>query len=198
MPVSEAHAETKAAIRRAALELRQAIADPDERSARIAGRLRGLAAYRSARTICWYVGVRAEVRTMEMLVHAVTEGKRAAAPWRHGDRLELASIAGPGDLEPASFALLEPAAAVRADPARRVHPAEVDLFVVPGVAFDRRGGRLGYGRGYYDRLLAQARADAAIVGVAFDVQVVERVPAEPHDVAMQLVVTESAVYAPEA
>jgi 5-formyltetrahydrofolate cyclo-ligase len=190
--------DAKAAIRRAALEARRALQDADQRSAAIAARLRGLAAYRGAGTICWYVGVRDEVRTLGMISDAVGDGRRAAVPWRDGERLALAAIAGREDLEPASFSLLEPSAAVRADPARRVAPAEVDLFVVPGVAFDRRGTRLGYGRGFYDRLLALARADAAIVGLAFEVQVVTRIPAEPHDVPMQLVVTESAVYAPEA
>jgi 5-formyltetrahydrofolate cyclo-ligase len=119
-------------------------------------------------------------------------------PWRAGERLELFAIDGPGDLAVASFQLLEPSADVRADPGRRVAPADVDLFIVPGVAFDRHGGRLGYGRGYYDRLLALARTGAGVFGLAFEAQLVERVPAAAHDIPMNAVITEAAVYAPDA
>lgn len=191
-------AELKAAIRRAALEARAAVTDREARAAAMATRLGALDAYRDAGTICWYVGVRDEVPTLAMIAHAAAEGRRAAVPWRAGERLELFAIRGPGDLEVASFQLLEPSVAVRADPVRRVAPAEVDLFIVPGVAFDRHGGRMGYGRGYYDRLLALARPDAAAVGLAFEAQLVERVPTAAHDVPMDAVITEAAVYAPDA
>ena len=188
----------KSAIRRAALEARAAVTDPEARAAAIAERLGTLDAYREARTICWYVGVRDEVPTLAMIARAAVERRRTAVPWRAGDGLELFAIDGPGDLAVASFQLLEPSAAVRADATRRVAPSDVDLFIVPGVAFDRQGGRLGYGRGYYDRLLALARPGAAAVGLAFEAQLVERVPAAAHDVPMDAVVTEAAVYAPDA
>ncbi len=190
--------DAKAAIRRAALEARRDITDAATRALVIADRLRSLEEYRRARTICWYVGVRDEVPTLEMIELALSEGRRAVVPWRAGERLELFAISGTSDLEPASFSLLEPGLAVRSDPARRSVPEAVDLFVVPGVAFDRQGRRLGYGRGFYDRLLALARPDAVAVGLAFDAQVVDRVPAAPHDVPMRAVVTESTVYAPDA
>lgn len=196
--MSASDAETRAAIRRMAREARQNVTGRPVRAAAIAERLASLEAYRAARTICWYVGVRDEVPTLEMVARAGAEARIAVVPWRAGDALELYRIRGPGDLERNSFELLEPAAAVRSDPALRVAADAVDLYVVPGVAFDRHGGRLGYGRGYYDRLLARARPDAAIVGLAFEAQMVERVPAGPYDVPMQRVVTEAAVYAPEA
>ena len=188
----------RAAIRRAALEARRDVTDAATRASAIADRLRALEVYQRAGTICWYVGVRDEVATLEMIERALGEGRRAVVPWRAGEGLELFAIAGAADLEPASFALLEPGLAARSDPARRTPPDAVDLFVVPGVAFDRQGRRLGYGRGFYDRLLALARPDAAIVGLAFDAQVVDRIPAAPHDVPMRAVVTESTVYAPDA
>jgi 5-formyltetrahydrofolate cyclo-ligase len=70
----------------------------------------------------------------------------------------------------------------------------VDLFVVPGVAFDRAGGRLGHGRGYYDRLLAQARVDAPFVAAAFDCQLVPGVPVTPRDVPVDAIATELALH----
>ena len=65
---------------------------------------------------------------------------------------------------------------------------------MPGLSFDRRGGRLGYGKGYYDKLLHQVRGDAAKLAVCFECQLVAEVPSLPHDVRMDLIVTEKAVY----
>ena len=66
---------------------------------------------------------------------------------------------------------------------------EIELIITPGVAYDRRGARLGRGRGYYDRLLASTRA--VKIGVGYDFQLVDEVPVEPHDVMMDAVITES-------
>ena len=72
--------------------------------------------------------------------------------------------------------------------------AEVAAFVVPGIAFDRDGGRLGWGHGYYDATLAAARPGALRIGLAFDCQVVERIPRDAHDIGVDLVVTETTSY----
>lgn len=69
----------------------------------------------------------------------------------------------------------------------------LDLVLVPGVAFDRRGGRLGYGGGYYDRFLPRLRSGTITIGLAYDLQLVEQVPAETHDVPLDLLVTETGV-----
>ena len=71
-------------------------------------------------------------------------------------------------------------------------PGTVDVVVVPGVAFTADGRRLGQGGGWYDRFLARLRAEAVTIGVAFEVQIVESLPTEPHDVAVDCVVTEAA------
>ena len=70
-------------------------------------------------------------------------------------------------------------------------PNELDLVMVPGTAFDLHGGRLGQGKGYYDRLLSNARPDAPLVALAFDCQIFEEIPVAAHDVFMDLVLTES-------
>jgi 5-formyltetrahydrofolate cyclo-ligase len=110
------------------------------------------------------------------------------------DELKLALVGSLEEVEPAPFGLLEPKEALRQDQARAVPPADVDFFVVPGVAFDRHGGRLGHGRGYYDRLLAHARPDATLAGLCFEVQLVDEVPMSGHDVRLDYVVTELGVY----
>jgi 5-formyltetrahydrofolate cyclo-ligase len=70
----------------------------------------------------------------------------------------------------------------------------VELFIVPGVAFDRDGGRLGHGRGYYDGLLAQARRGVPVIAAAFECQLVERVPMTPRDVRVDAIATEVALH----
>jgi 5-formyltetrahydrofolate cyclo-ligase len=72
----------------------------------------------------------------------------------------------------------------------------LDLVVVPGVAFDPQGNRLGWGAGYYDRLLAQVRADAPIVALAFECQIVPAIPPESHDVPVDVIVTEQRIIRP--
>lgn len=69
---------------------------------------------------------------------------------------------------------------------------EIELIIVPGVAFDRQGNRLGRGKGFYDRLLAGSRASK--IGVAYDFQIVEEIPAEPHDVKMDIVITNNGMH----
>ena len=97
------------------------------------------------------------------------------------------------DLTPGPWGIREP------DPRRcpPVRPGDVDLVLVPGVAFDAGGGRLGYGGGYYDRLLGTCAEATTLVAAAFEVQMVERVPMGPGDRRVDLVVTERGVYARE-
>jgi 5-formyltetrahydrofolate cyclo-ligase len=77
---------------------------------------------------------------------------------------------------------------------RQGKPADLDVVVLPGIAFDRQGGRLGQGKGYYDRLLADVSSKCTLIGLAFDVQLVEEVPMEPHDVRLDILITESDLY----
>lgn len=87
------------------------------------------------------------------------------------------------DLLPGSFGILEPA-----DHLPEIPVTEIDAFICPGLAFDPRGGRLGRGRGYYDRILAEARADALKIGVCFEAQLVPDTFAEAHDIHMDHVI----------
>ena len=81
------------------------------------------------------------------------------------------------------------------EPSRRIplEPAEVDLIITPGLAFDRRGFRLGYGGGHYDRFLTRVRPDSIRIGLAFSVQLVDRVPEEPSDQKVHFVVTDAEI-----
>jgi 5-formyltetrahydrofolate cyclo-ligase len=92
------------------------------------------------------------------------------------------------------YKILEPKAALRDLSHKRVEVRELDLIMVPGVAFDRRGGRTGHGKGYYDKLLQHARSDAPLVALAFECQMFPEIPTQEHDVFMDKVITERAVY----
>ena len=87
-------------------------------------------------------------------------------------------------LLPGPFGILEPETTLS------VPPSEVDIFFLPGIAFDRKGGRLGYGKGYFDRLLAERNPRGTRVGLAFSDQIVESVPTGPYDRPMHYLVTE--------
>lgn len=142
-------------------------------SAAVVAALRGWAPYQAAGTVAVYLAFGSEADLSALF----EDGARVVAP-------RMAARTGPltlhrltGSLTLHRFGMLEPPA-----DAPRVFPAEVDLFLVPGLAFDRAGGRLGYGGGHYDRLLAEARPDAARVGVAHPELLAASLPLAPHDV----------------
>ena len=146
-----------------------------------------LPCFDSAKCVLLYASKRGEVHTDGIIQSALSLGKKVALPVtiKEGNVLELYEIKGIDELSEGAFGILEPAR----NPERRVQPEEVELVMVPGVSFDRRGHRLGYGMGYYDSLLKKVKG--CKVGLAYDMQIVEHVPDEPHDVAVDMVVTQS-------
>jgi 5-formyltetrahydrofolate cyclo-ligase len=181
-------------IRRQAESARQAQPDKDALSRAICARLAALPEYAAARTVMLYVGMKSEVRTLDFLSAAIGEGKRVVVPYCVGDELELFLVASLDELAPGTLGILEPRAELRALPLKRVEAGQIDLALVPGVAFDRRGGRLGHGKGFYDRFLPRLRADALAVGAAFECQLLAEIPMLSHDVSMDRVITEQGVY----
>ncbi|MDK2927180.1 MAG: 5-formyltetrahydrofolate cyclo-ligase [Bacillota bacterium] len=180
--------EAKAELRRRVLARRDALA-PSERqrlSRAITERLLAWPLFQSARVVLLYAGVRSEVATEELTRSSLALGKAVLMPrcLPATHELILVPIAAWEELEPGFCGLLEPPA-----PAE---PPETppDLVVVPGVAFDLLGYRIGYGGGYYDRLLARL-GRVPSVGLAFEVQVLDRVPHGEHDRPVAFVATEA-------
>jgi 5-formyltetrahydrofolate cyclo-ligase len=116
-------------------------------------------------------------------------------PYCVNGELELFHLQNRDELAVGMYKILEPKAELRALANKRVEPGDLDLVIVPGVAFDREGGRTGHGFGYYDKLLNRARPDAPLIALAFECQLFPRIPMQDHDVFMDKVVTEVAVYA---
>ncbi|MGO8691903.1 MAG: 5-formyltetrahydrofolate cyclo-ligase [Thermoguttaceae bacterium] len=150
--------------------------------------------YARARTLLLYLSFRSEVATHDFPRQAWTAGKRVVVPYCAGEELELFRLDSPDELTPGAMGILEPAAALRPRGDRLVGADELDLVVVPGLAFDRQCGRLGYGKGYYDRLLRRVRADAALVAVAFQCQIFAEVPVLANDVRVDQIITEETLY----
>ncbi len=98
------------------------------------------------------------------------------------------------ELELGMYRILEPTESMRTVERKKLQPTDLDLVMVPGVAFDRNGGRTGHGKGYYDKLLQHARLDAPLIALSFECQLFDKIPAESHDIFMDKVVTEAAVY----
>lgn len=143
-----------------------------------------------ARAVLAYGATAEELDTEPLLAALRAEGVRVALPRVTGRRaLDLHWVEDPGVCVPGSFGIPEPP-----ESCLRAHLDDLDLVLVPGVAFDRTGHRLGYGGGFYDALLAALPSRAHSVGLAFDEQIVERIPAEEHDRPVDAVVTPSAVY----
>ena len=185
--------------RRTARLARDLQTDKDALSAALCTRINAQAAYQAAGTVLWYVGCKSEVRTLEALRLELETPKRIVIPYcthdEHGRRkLGLWHLQNLAELTPGTWAIPEPPKARWGEAGKEVSPSELDLVIVPGVAFDRSGGRLGNGAGYYDRLLAGVRQDTVLYGVCFESQLLDRVEMDAHDIPMDFVITEKALY----
>lgn len=184
--------ESKRDMRRRMAALREGV-PPDERaelSAAVLDRLRGVPAWDLAREVLTYMPVHGEVDVRPLMDELWARGARVLLPRCRPDEpgiMDLACVTCPAELAPGRYGILEP------DP--DACPAEAaprpDLILVPGVAFDIRGFRLGYGAGFYDRLLSgEGAPGASVYGLAYSFQVLERLPSDPWDVPVQAVITE--------
>jgi 5-formyltetrahydrofolate cyclo-ligase len=144
-----------------------------------------------ARAVLAYAAFGAEVDLDPWLARLLAAGTGVFLPWVDGLQLGIARVCDlQADLVPGWRGVREPRAIGR----RPARPDRLDAVVTPGVAFDRSGRRLGYGGGHFDRLLTMLRPETPVVGVAFEIQIVDTVPTAMHDRAVDVVVTEAAVY----
>ena len=186
--------QQKKSIREQAHANRNAQENKDGLSRLICDTFMALPEYTAARTVMFYVDVRSEVRTRHSLPAALQTGKRIVVPYCVNNELELFHLTDMGELAIGMYKILEPRPELRGLPEKRVDVRDLDLIMVPGVAFDRRGARMGHGFGYYDRLLQHARPDAPLVALAFECQLFPKIPTQAHDIFMDKIITEKAVY----
>ncbi len=166
----------------------------DELSRIICDTFMALPEYAAARTVMFYVDVRSEVRTRHSLPAALQTGKRIVVPYCVNNELELFHLTNMEELAIGMYKILEPRLELRSLPGKHVEVRDLDLIMVPGVAFDRSGARMGHGFGYYDKLLQHARPDTPLVALAFECQLFPQVPTQAHDIFMDKIITEKTIY----
>jgi 5-formyltetrahydrofolate cyclo-ligase len=167
------------------------------KSALIKKSLFGLPEFARARTIAFYVAKKSnnEVETEEMIRESLAVGKRVLVPVvdKASGKILFHELQDyDSELSPGAYGIPEPKPACR----RIVRASESEVVIVPGLAFDLQGHRLGYGGGYYDRLLRELtsrRPSPLFIGLAYEFQVVDRLPRTHRDVPVDILVTEKRV-----
>lgn len=177
----------KRALRKEFLSARKKLTYKDalKKSAQICRKVLKLDELQGGKTMAAYLSFNNEVDTKEIIDSLTCEGKRVVVPqFRQGD-WRFALFSSWDNLEEGTFGILQPKSASVVD------SSAVDVVLIPGIAFDEMGIRLGYGKGVFDKLLANSRAYK--IGLAYDFQIVDKLPREKHDLIMDLVVTEKRV-----
>lgn len=167
--------------------------DAINKSSIIINKLVNLEVYKNSRVVFIYMDFKNEVITSFLIKQMLSEKKRVVIPYTDTINTviipsELKSMEE--DLALSKFGYYEP----MFEKIVPVNPKEFDLVVVPGVVFDKNLNRVGFGKGYYDRILNRIRPDAQAVAIAYEFQVLDEVPCEEHDIKMDMLITEENIY----
>jgi len=183
----------KNAIRKEALGKRDRI--PHElkgtKDSSIKQRLLALTEFLSARSVLLYASFRSEVETSGIIRESLSMGKRAILPKvdKRRHKLLLYEIKNLDELVSGFMGIPEPFQSEE----REALLEDIDLVIIPGAGYDYAGNRLGYGGGYYDKLLSGKNKNTPIIALAYEEQLVEAIPAEKHDVRVDMIVTDQRV-----
>jgi 5-formyltetrahydrofolate cyclo-ligase len=181
--------QDKASLRKEILAKRSRI-PPEVRKTKdgkIQKRLFGVEEFKAAKTLFFFASFRSEVDTFGMIRNTLAGGRRVVLPRVEGKNLKLYEIKGLDELVSGCMNIPEPS--VLTDD-RKVTINDVDVVVIPGAAFDERGNRIGYGGGFYDKLLAELRKPIPIIAPTYEEQVIESVPTDAHDKKVSIIVTD--------
>lgn len=187
--------ETKKEIRKEMCKKREALSleTVKQKSAEIQKKVLQIPEYKEADHILLYADFRHEVMTKDLFMAAIRDKKKVYFPkcQRNGNHMDFYQVISVMQLEDGMWGVKEP----REDNQHKYHyfQEENTLAIVPGVAFDIQGYRIGYGKGYYDTFFADKRA-VTLVGLAYAQQLSDKVPHEQHDLKMDKIVTEEIIY----
>lgn len=175
---------------RAEMRAKRRALTPDEISVlseKIRGMLFTLDCVKKAKGVCSFISAFREPDTVEIIRQLWERNIKVAVPISDTETntLSLSYIGSMADLTSGAYGILEPSVIKPAD------EKDIDVILVPGLAFDRNGGRMGFGMGYYDRLLSES--GAVKIGLCYDFQLLDSIPAEKHDVPMNYIITEKEI-----
>lgn len=184
--------EAKKELRKRILNIRNnmTIEDVQKNSRAIMDKIINLDIYKQSKVVFIYMDFKNEVTTSRLLKHMLSEKKRAVIPYTDTVNIVLipSEITKESDLMLNSFGYYEPKNISPVD------PEEIDLVIVPGVVFDKSFNRIGFGKGYYDRILSKLKPSAKKVAIAHDFQVLQSIPTEDHDIKMDMIITEETIW----
>ena len=184
----------KQELRRTLLKMREKLPKKEffEKSKSIKNKLFEMNEFKEADYILFYVSYDNEVYTHDMIKECISYKKKIIVPIsnKQNRSLILSKLDDWSNLEPGFYGILEP----RKDKIKEIPIDDIDLIIVPGVGFDEKGNRIGHGKGYYDNLLRNSK-DAMHIGLAFEFQIVEAIPAEKHDISVDRIITEKRIIA---
>jgi len=137
--------------------------------------------FKNARNIMIYISFSNEVNTFDLIKEALSQRKNVLVPVTVGEDIKVCVLEDTTSLIKGAFGIYEPAE-------KKEWQGDIDLCIIPGLGFDRSGGRLGFGRGYYDRFLSENPCKK--IGIAYENQIEDNVFSEAHDIPMDIIVTE--------
>lgn len=181
----------KSKIRNQLLKKRSTLSTTEvkQKSEIILTKLEELPEFKKAKNILTYVSFNNEVDTHSLIKkYLITKSKQIIVPKVIGKKLRLFKISNFSDLATGKFNLLEPVNGVEFAADKLTTS---DLILVPGIAFDKGKNRIGYGKGYFDRLLTDTQAKK--IAFAFDLQILDKIPAEQHDIKVDKIITEKKI-----
>jgi len=186
--------QTKEQIRKIVAGRKQATGDTCEMSHRVITQLRALPEMTICSTIMTYVDFGKEVRTVSLISELFNQRKHVVVPFCENGEIQLFRLKNLKELAPGYYGILEPKIELRRQSECRVQLKELSLILVPGIAFDSQGGRLGRGEGFYDRFLKKIPENVLKIGLSFDWQMFDSIPMTENDQYVDIVVAESKLY----
>ncbi|MBN2423156.1 5-formyltetrahydrofolate cyclo-ligase [Candidatus Woesearchaeota archaeon] len=159
----------------------------DKKNKAVKENLESLEEVIKSKNILFYISFENEVETHDLIKDALKQNKKVIVPYIEKKEIYLSDLKDFNELEKGKFGILEP----KKKFIRKADIHKVDLIIVPGVAFDKKGHRIGFGAAYYDKLLKKSKAIK--IGLAYEFQIVDEIPKEAHDVAVDIIISEKQI-----